>query len=362
MKIANQKRISFVLLCILFISVLLTPLPAYAKGSLPVMQGEIRTRLGQIFQWGNDQKAEETTLHVGGCTFGVRLFCEGVQIVGISDTTCPAALAGLEKKDRIIQLDGVEVRTVEDVVKAIEGCDGRSISVLYRGGTEDRTTAPTPVQDATGKYRAGLWVRDTAAGIGTLTFVQPESGVFGGLGHGICDGESGELLPLSRGAVVEAEINSVVPGKEGTPGELKGSLSNRKIGTLLLNCDRGIFGVLSPIPSVLGEPLPVGYRREVHAGDALLRCSLSDGQIREYKVELADVHHENKGTKCFSVHVTDPELLCQTGGIVQGMSGSPILQDGKLVGAVTHVLIGDPTRGYGIFLENMLAALPRELT
>ncbi len=320
---------------------------------LPVVQGEWQVRLPDLL------KAKPTTLTVGGDTFGVRLFSDGVLVVGVAGKNSPAARAGICKGDTILKINNHEMKTVSDVVTAIESSGGRSLTICCRRGEEDITFSLTPALDKNEKYHAGLWVRDNAAGIGTMTFIDPRTGAFGGLGHGICDGETGMLLPLTRGAVLETEISDVIRGTEGCPGELKGFLCSKKIGTLLKNCEYGVFGLLSPIPQ--GEVMEVATRQDVHAGEAVLRCTLGEGSAQDYKIELSQVDHDNTGTKCFAVRVTDPALLARTGGIVQGMSGSPIIQDGKLVGAVTHVLIGDPTRGYGIFLENMLAALPTEL-
>ncbi len=321
---------------------------------LPVIQGEWQVRLPDLLK-----EAPARTLTVGGDTFGVRLFADGVIVVGVANDHCPAARAGIQKKDIILRINDKEMHTVRDVVSTVESSDGKALDVVIRRGESELTLSMTPelVGEA---YRAGVWVRDNAAGIGTVTFIDPRTGAFGGLGHGICDGESGELIPLGRGAVLEAEISDVIRGTEGTPGELKGFLCSKKIGTLIKNCDCGVFGILAPIPT--GENVEISTRAGVHEGEAILRCTLGDGTYHDYRVELSHIDKENTGTKCFSVHVTDPDLLARTGGIVQGMSGSPLIQDGKLVGAVTHVLIGDPTRGYGIFIENMLAAMPQELT
>ncbi len=357
-----QKKISMRLVACLLISIILFSalsvgiLALEPDPGLPVVRGEWQIRFTDLLK----EKAPAKTLTVGGDTFGVRLFAEGVLVAGIADTKCPAATAGLQKRDLILKIDGRNMHTVMDVVSAIENSEGRSLSLLCRRGEEEVTITLSPAKDATGKFRAGIWVKDNAAGIGTVTFVDPHTGAFGGLGHGICDAETGELLPLERGAVLETEISDVVRGAEGTPGELKGYLCSKKIGTLLLNCECGVYGIFSPIP--MGEAMEIAEREEVHAGEASLRCTLGDNNARDYKIELSEVQKDNTGTKCFAVHVTDKDLLARTGGIVQGMSGSPIIQDGKLVGAVTHVLIGDPTRGYGIFLENMLASMPEALS
>ncbi len=350
------RGIVCILISVIFIGVLSTGATAYTPDpGLPVVQGEWQMRLPDLLKVA----PEKRVLTVGGDTFGVRLFADGVMVVGIANDTCPAARAGIQKKDMILKIGDRETHTVADVVGVIEASEGKALDILLRRGKDEIRVTLTPVAEGE-TYRAGIWVRDNAAGIGTITFIDPRTGAFGGLGHGICDSESGEVLPLERGAVLETEISDVIRGTEGAPGELKGFLCSKKIGTLLKNCDCGVFGVLSPIPH--GETLEVGARTAVHEGEATLRCTLGSGETRDYRVELSQIERSNTGTKCFSVHVTDPELLSRTGGIVQGMSGSPLLQDGKIIGAVTHVLIGDPTRGYGIFIENMLAAMPTELT
>ncbi len=350
-----MRSIACLLITVLLFGVLTIGVSAAPDAGLPVVQGEWQVRLPDLLKATPTRK----TLSVGGDTFGVRLFAEGVFVVGVANEACPAAKAGIQKKDMILKINNRETRTVADVVGAIESSEGKELALQLRRGETEMTLTLTPVKEGD-KYRAGIWVRDNAAGIGTITFIDPRTGAFGGLGHGICDGESGVLLPLDRGAVLETEISDVIRGEEGAPGELRGYLCSKKLGTLLKNCDCGVFGILSPIPT--GEVMEIGTRGSVHEGDAILRCTLGDGTAKDYHVELSHIEKENTGTKCFAVHVTDPELLSRTGGIVQGMSGSPLLQDGKLIGAVTHVLIGDPTRGYGIFIENMLAAMPTELT
>ena len=205
------------------------------------------------------------------------------------------------------------------------------------------------------KYKLGIWVRDNTAGIGTLTFIKSDDGMFGGLGHGIYDIDTGELLPLSRGIVTDVSVTGIIKGSAGKPGEIRGYLKQNKTGALITNCDCGVFGVFTPSPEISKEKLlPIAFRSEVKCGPATIRCTLDEGGIKEYGIEILNINHDSQGTKCFTVHVTDSALLEKTGGIVQGMSGSPIIQDGKLVGAVTHVMVNDPTTGYGIFIENML--------
>ena len=197
-------------------------------------------------------------------------------------------------------------------------------------------------------------MRDSASGIGTVTFVDPESGLFGGLGHGVCDGDTGALVPLSRGSVLSVDLKGAVRGECGKPGELRGSFTGKRLGAVVTNSECGVFGILAKAPETPYAPMPVATAREVKEGSATVLCTLDGEGIREYAVEISHIDHSARPTKSFTVRVTDPALLEKTGGIVQGMSGSPIIQNGKLVGAVTHVLINDPTTGYGIFIENML--------
>ena len=303
------------------------------------------------------KKYENVSLIPGGTSFGVRLLGEGVCVVGLSDVTvggkniCPAALAGLQPKDLILEVGGKKVRTVESFKRAVEETAGKTVTVVYKREGKQCSASLTPVADESGRYTVGMWVRDSASGIGTVTFIDPETGAFGALGHGICDGESGELLPLSRGVVTEAVITGIEKGQRGVPGELKGYLKSEKKGALDKNTGCGIFGYLIETPKAAS--IPIALSSKVHTGEATIRCTLDDGKTGDYKIEITEIHGQSEN-KSFTIKVTDERLLAKTGGIVQGMSGSPIIQDGKLIGAVTHVLINDPTSGYGIFIENML--------
>ena len=302
-------------------------------------------------------------LIVGGVPFGVKFNTAGVVVLGFSDlegiskTQNPAYLAGLRPKDIIIKVDGSEIDGAAALTSVIEGCGGRALNVTYKRGGEERVARLTPAYSKSeGKYKTGIWVRDSAAGIGTVTYVVPKTGEFGGLGHGICDGETGDLIPMDRGFVTDVKIDSVKKGIAGDPGEIKGHFGANKCGSLKSNTDCGVFGVFSKLPDGLGKPVSLALRDEIKAGEAQLVCTL-DGEGRQsYTVEISTINRKADGSKCFIIKVTDPKLIEKTGGIVQGMSGSPIIQNGKLVGAVTHVMINDPTVGYGIFIENMLSA------
>ena len=302
---------------------------------------------------------KESELCVGGQTFGTRLFTEGVLVVSVnSKEAChPAYDSGIREGDLIVSIGGKAVKSAKEATRMILESEGKALEFVCKrkGNTQIFTVTPVFEQES-GHYKAGLWIKDTAAGIGTVTFYDPQSGYFGGLGHGICDTESGALLPISKGTVTSAKITEIVRGQAGKPGELRGFLKHEKLGSLLSNTECGVFGVLSA-PKEQAETVKILPKDKVKAGKAVVRCSLGEETIKEYAVTISDINRTAKGAKCFSVHVDDPKLIEKTGGIVQGMSGSPILQDGKLVGALTHVLVSDPTTGYGIFIENMLNAM-----
>ena len=303
---------------------------------------------------------ERPTLRVGGIPFGVRFFTDGVLIVGYCDVECggksrnPARDAGLQPGDCICSINKTRMTAATDVAKAIEQCGTAELELTFRREGKERTVTLSPLPcDKDGRLRTGLYVRDSGAGIGTVTFVTAQN-TFGGLGHGICDGECGTLIPMSRGSVMGVEIGGLTRGEAGAPGELKGHFSTGKTGSLLQNTPCGVFGAFSECPPLPAGELPIGYKDEIHDGAVTLWCTLDDNVTREYGAEISTIHREAEGNKCFTVHITDEALLSKTGGIIQGMSGSPIIQDGHLIGAVTHVLIGDPATGYGIFIENML--------
>ena len=301
----------------------------------------------------------------GGMPFGVKFYTDGVMVVGFCDidtgrgSVNPAARAGLRAKDIILKINGEEIKGAADMTERIEASGGKPLHLTYRRGGKELETTLTPVLSAAeGQYKTGIWVRDSGAGIGTVTFLFPDSGAFAGLGHGICDADTGALVGMRKGAVSDVTISSVVKGAAGAPGELKGHFNPGRSGALLGNSTCGVWGVFSELPETPYEPMPIGLRDDIREGDAYILCTASGNGIQKYDIRISNIKRDAKGSKCFTVTVTDPDLLALTGGIVQGMSGSPIIQDGKLVGAVTHVLINDPTTGYGIFLENMLANMP----
>ena len=303
---------------------------------------------------------------VGGMPFGVKFYSEGIIIVGFSEietesgTKTPAYDAGLRVNDVITHVNGKEVATSAELVKMIENAK-EEIEITYvRDGNESTVKFVPEVSPGDGKRKTGMWVRDTTAGIGTVTFMIPETGAFAGLGHGICSSDSGELLKMERGTVVNVRISGVSKGVAGTPGELKGFFTTDKSGVLLGNTACGVYGILSDIPydKVKEENVEIADREEVHTGDAYIWCTVESDTPKKYSIEITEINKKRNDNRSFSIKVTDKSLLEKTGGIVQGMSGSPIIQDGKLIGAVTHVLVNDPSEGYGIFIENMFDMMP----
>ena len=314
--------------------------------------------------WAAGQRVvTPTQLIPGGMPFGLRMHTRGLLVVGTGEVVSgghklrPAYDAGLRAKDILLSVDGSTVSTVEELTARIGAAGGKPLTLTVARGNEQLTLQVTPVRaDADGRYQCGLLVRDTASGIGTVTFIDPESGLFGGLGHGVCDADTGAIMPLSRGTVTGVRIRSVIRGEKGKPGELRGSITAERIGLLAENNECGVFGALNRLPTdAQSAAIPVGTASEVKEGAATVRCTLGEDGVREYAIEILRIDHSARPTKSFTVRVTDPALLERTGGIVQGMSGSPIIQNGKLIGAVTHVLVDDPTTGYGIFIENMLS-------
>ncbi|MBE6910745.1 MAG: SpoIVB peptidase [Ruminococcaceae bacterium] len=294
-----------------------------------------------------------------GHTIGVKLFADGVLVVGLSDGDTPAKRGGLREGDVVLRFNGADVESIEQfrALLAENGTAGAALSV--RRGARTLTLSVTPEADEDGGCRLGAWIRDSMAGIGTMTFYDPESGVFGALGHGVSDVDTGRLLPLESGSVMDATVKAVKRGESGSPGELRGSFDlTRDSGTLYANTDCGLFGVIEGESNAITtqRAVPVADKSEVRTGPATILANCGGDEVREYAVEIERVYSGGAPTRNLLLRVTDEALLETTGGIVQGMSGSPILQNGKLIGAVTHVLLSDSARGYGIFIENMLSA------
>ncbi len=307
---------------------------------------------------------EGVMLYPGGIPFGVKFMTDGVLITSLTEINTqngkasPARDAGLRANDIIIKVNGQTLTDAAELSAIAEQGSGERLELVCTRDSKEFTASLTPALCIDeGKYKTGMFVRDSGAGIGTVTYIVPDSLSFGGLGHGICDADTGKLIPMQRGSVVGVTISGVKRGLSGAPGEVRGYFSSGKTGTLLKNSECGVFGAFAELPqNLVSEPIPIGTRSTLKSGKAYILTTLDGTTPAQYEIEISDIRISSTSNKCFTVKVTDKALLEKSGGIVQGMSGSPIIQNGKLVGAVTHVLINDPATGYGIFIENMLAS------
>ena len=296
-----------------------------------------------------------------GCAVGIELEAGGVMVAGFSQVETadgpksPAEAAGLKVGDVITAVNGRETRDAQALLSALTSLTGETAELKVRRDENELLLRVTPACGEDGRWQLGLWLREGVSGIGTVTYYDPETGRFGALGHGINDLDSGKLLPFDGGTITGASVVDVVKGAPGAPGELCGQPDRcRVLGALERNTGCGIFGTGGF--AAAGAPVPVASPQEVRLGPASILATVDGDGVEEYSVEISRIYRQPEEHRFLMLTVTDPRLLEQTGGIVQGMSGSPILQDGKLIGAVTHVLLSDATRGYGIAIQDMLDA------
>ncbi len=311
------------------------------------------------------QVIDEQELTPVGVPIGIYVKADGLLVIGVGDfqgmdgiSYCPAKYV-LKSGDYILQLNGEPVSDKNDFVSRIEDCAGQEVTLQIQRGEEIMEVEAQPVQNTEGKYKLGIWIRDNAQGVGTMTYIDAD-GNFGALGHGINDVDTSTLMNLDDGTLYQTEIIAIKKGRDGEPGEMTGMIvysPDRIMGDICYNGSEGIFGHCNDKALALAteDALPIGLKQDIVKGPAQILCSV-DGTPKYYDVEITGIHldHDNVN-RGIELEVTDPELLALTGGIIQGMSGAPIIQNGHLIGAVTHVLVQDASRGYGIFIENMLA-------
>ena len=338
------------------------------EGGTAVSAGSLsRVYPAQIKLWGVVPVKDSTVkvvnrryVTLGGTPFGLRIFTSGVLVTGVgsvptkSGAAYPAKKAGIKQGDIIIRINGATVTSNQEITQLVENSGGRKLTVeLVRDG-KNKTVSLLPVkQSADGRYKIGLWVRDSTAGVGTITFVDSDTGVFAGLGHAICDADTGDIMPLRTGDILGATIRGCVKGTSGTPGELCGVFTTGVLGELYINGSNGVYGVLNKLTEKSAK-IPVALSDEVVTGKAQIISTVNGTEPKYYDIEITKIHRVNDEEKNMVIKVTDEVLLGKTGGIVQGMSGSPIVQNGMLVGAVTHVFVNDPQQGYAIFADTML--------
>lgn len=312
-------------------------------------------------------KTSEIRVYPGGQPVGIKLNTKGALIIALSDIetkdgiVSPASKAGIQIGDSIIKINGVNINSSEDVSTYVNRCNGDEITItVYRkDNTLDVTVKPV-LSANDGKYKIGLWVRDSTAGVGTLTFYDNKTGKFGALGHPITDVDTGNIMSISNGEVVSSNIVSIRKGAKGNPGELRGIFvdEEKSLGNIYNNTECGIFGEgnINLINNNYSNPLPIAFRDEIKVGKAQILTTVDGNDPKFYDIEIEKLLPQKEpGSKSMIIKIIDKEFLEKTGGIVQGMSGSPIIQNGKIVGAVTHVLINKPDTGYGIYIDWMLS-------
>lgn len=296
-----------------------------------------------------------------GKAIGMKLYTDGVLVVGMSEIEGkrPYENTGIQEGDRIIQINENDIRNTTELMKEVNASKGDKIHIKYIHEEETITTSMKPVKSGEDGYKLGLWVRDAAAGVGTLTFYEPDTKMFATLGHGILDVDTSDLIKIANGELVTTNILNIQKGEKGKPGEIRGTIeSGYTLGRITKNTAFGVYGMLDE-PSYLSistkDAIEVATREEIKTGAAQIICELENGRTQYFNIEIQKVFiGNNEDNKSMLLKVTDEELLEKTGGIIQGMSGAPIVQDGKFIGAVTHVLVNDPSQGYGVFADIML--------
>lgn len=303
----------------------------------------------------------ETKVVPVGKVIGLKLYTNGVLIVGMTeiDGEKPYEYTGLKEGDTILEINNTEIDSIEKLKEVVNKSNGEELELKYlRDGTISVSNIK-PVQTNTDEYKLGLWVRDAATGVGTITYYEPESGKFAALGHGIVDVDTDKLIDIESGEVVTSSIVAIKKGEQGIPGEIKGTIMNQtNIGEVTKNTDFGIYGNLTNTASLninFQKAIDVALRSEIKTGNAKVLCTLENGVTKEYDIEIKKIYaNNNSDNKSMLIKVTDEDLLNQTGGIIRGLSGAPIIQNGKFCGAVTHVLVSDPTMGYAVFGDLMI--------
>lgn len=301
-----------------------------------------------------------------GNLIGAKLYTSGVLVVGMSEIQGddqqkhkPYEGSGIEEGDMIVEMDSKKIANTDELVETVNSSKGKVIQIKYVRNDETITTSIQPIKSEDNEYKLGLWVRDAAAGVGTLTFHEPSTGKFAALGHGIVDVDTGDIINIANGELVTSNLVAIKKGEKGTPGEIKGSIdSGVTIGNISKNTNFGVFGLVSNKNNLNlngAKEYEVALRSEIQTGEAEIICELENGKKEKYKIEISKIYTSNNyDNKSMMIKITDERLLQKTGGIIQGMSGSPIIQNGKFVGAITNVLVSDPTTGYAIFGDLMV--------
>lgn len=309
---------------------------------------------------------ERTKVKPVGQVAGIKLYTSGVLVVGMSEVKGidntkykPYENSGLQEGDTIVQIENKSITDTKELINIVNSSKGKELKIKYVRNDNTLECSIVPAKTSETEYKLGLWVRDSAAGIGTMTYIEPSTNDFAALGHGITDIDTGNILNISNGQFITTKVLSIIKGINGNPGKIQGSINEQaEIGTINKNSIFGIYGKVNDITKVKmisNKSIDVALRNEIKLGDAKILCSLDGELAKEYKIQIDKIYLNNDyDNKSMLIKVTDEELIEKTGGIIQGMSGSPVIQNGKFVGAVTNVLINDPTRGYVVFGDLMV--------
>lgn len=335
-----------------------------------VGQADITLKLLDIIPIKNIQVSilPNNTLIAGGDVIGISIRAKGLVIIDLSsfenvkgDKVSPGKKAGLKKGDIILRCNNNEIMSSRDFMGYINNSKGREVNLqCMRDGVQFNIKLKPERFADDSTYKVGLWVKDSTDGIGTMTFIDRYTGMYGALGHGINDSEVGTLFPVNTGEAIKAKILDVEKGTVGEPGELRGVFDDlsKPIGDVKINCPTGVYGSINKVTNInpnMSKEYKIGLNYEIVEGPAKILCTIDEEGIKEYDVYIEKVYRNRiNSPKSMVIKIKDSELISKTGGIVQGMSGSPIIQNEKIIGAVTHVMVNDPTSGYGIFIESML--------
>lgn len=305
--------------------------------------------------------AESSTVILGGQPFGVKFYNDGVMVIELeeffngSHYVCPAKEGGLQVDDVIKKVNGIEIKTNEDLQETATGCGGKGMSFIIERDGKELCKTVKPQANTVGTYLLGAWVRDSCAGIGTVTYYNPDDNYFAALGHGICDRDTGAMMPLGEAEIVGASISSVEKSSTGKAGSLNGYFNDKTLGTVTTNTINGIYGTIIDNSYLSGDRFEIAEFDEIQTGDAQLFTTINGERPESYDLKITSIRNDDpRNNENYVIKVTDKRLLDECGGIVQGMSGSPIVQNGKLIGAVTHVFLNNPEEGYGVAAQFMV--------
>lgn len=365
----NKKQISFTVIIIILLAIFIYILTSSLPKKITIFEGE-KINLGLSRSINVSVIPRAKVIPVGSLA-GIKLYTNGVLVVGMSEIQDifgkkykPYENSGIQEGDRLITINNNAISNTEELIKKVNQSNGNELKLKYIHDQDTKECLIKPVKTSNEEYKLGLWVRDSAAGIGTVTFYEPKTQNFGALGHGIADIDTEELINISSGEFVTTKILNIVKGEDGIPGRIQGTVENQqKIGTITKNTKFGIYGTVNNISSLnidSSKEMDLALRDEIKLGKATIMSTLENNKVEEYEIEIEKIYkNNNSNNKSMLIKVTDQRLLEKTGGIIQGMSGSPIIQNGKFIGAITNVLVNNPQEGYAVFGDIMIKEMKK---